>query len=165
MELARTSRSCVQAVGVIEEPDGSKHKVSFTSVDPAEQIIVLVDPGQLTVEIDHKTVPRPRRGKHAIRVRIVRGTGLSAPVKIELVSPPHIHGITAEPVTIPADQTSRHADGEVCVQTTSARSTCRRSSRHVNPRRQPVLCWECESRRKTPKIVGFVGFVLVGEIP
>ena len=118
MELGRTSRSCVQAVGIIEEPDGSRHKVSFTSVDPAEQIILLIDPGQLTVEIDQASAIARPGAYLPLRVRVARGTGVSGPVRVELVSPPHIQGITAEPVTIPAAETSailtiKYAEGEI----------------------------------------------------
>jgi hypothetical protein len=118
MELARTSRSCVQAVGVVEEPDGSKHKVSFTSVDPAEQIILLVDPGQLTVDVNHSSAVAKPGGYLPLEVRVTRGTGVSGPVRVELVSPPHVRGITADPVTIAAGATTatltvQYAAGEI----------------------------------------------------
>ncbi len=55
MEIGRTSRTVVMAVGEVVDPDGSKHKVSFTSLNQNEQIVALVDPGQLSIELDRQT--------------------------------------------------------------------------------------------------------------
>ena len=37
-------------------------------------------------------------------VRVSRGKGLKGPVTVELVVAPHIQGLTADPVQVPADQ-------------------------------------------------------------
>ena len=45
MEIGRTSRTQLAVVGVVTEPDGTKHKVAYSSGEQTDQIIVLVDPG------------------------------------------------------------------------------------------------------------------------
>ena len=40
----------------------------------------------------------------AIPIRIKRGLNLAGAVKLELIAPPHIHGVAAEPVVIPVGQ-------------------------------------------------------------
>ncbi len=106
METGRTARTCVMAVGVVKDADGSEHTVSFTSVQPNEQVIVVVEPGRLDVEVDRpsltvepgKTVPVP--------VRVGRGKGLQGPVKVELIPAAHLRGIHAAPVVVAADKSS-----------------------------------------------------------
>lgn len=104
MELGRTSRTVVTAVGVVEDADGVKHNVSYNSDAQADQIIVLVDPGQLDVDASsHSLIARP--GETAtVHLRVSRGVDLHGAVRVDLVAPAHIHGVHAEPVVIAADQ-------------------------------------------------------------
>jgi hypothetical protein len=106
METGRTSRSCVMGIGVIKDSDGSEHTVSFTSIEPNDQIVVVIEPGRLGVEVE-KTSLTARPGKPVqVPVQITRGKSLKGPAKIELVVARHVHGITADPVTIPAGKSS-----------------------------------------------------------
>lgn len=103
MEIGRTSRSVVMAVGEVADPDGSRHKVSFTSLNQNEQIVALVDPGQLSVELDRSSLAAAAGQSVALPLRVGRGQGVNVPVRVELVVPGHIRGVTAEPCTLPAD--------------------------------------------------------------
>ena len=105
MEIGRTSRSLVKIVGEVVDPDGSRHTVSFTSANQNEQIVALVDPGQLSIDVERQSV-RVLPGTAQIPFRIGRGVGLNVPVKIELVIPGHIRGVTASAVTLPPDQST-----------------------------------------------------------
>lgn len=102
MELARTSRSVVMAVGVVTDVDGSQHTVSFTSQNQNEQIVALVGPGLLNVQSERPSVECVPGGESEVRIRVARDRLLEGPTRVELVVPPHIHGIAAEPVTVPA---------------------------------------------------------------
>ncbi|MGE5192584.1 MAG: hypothetical protein ACM3U2_08790, partial [Deltaproteobacteria bacterium] len=106
MEIGRTSRSVVMAVGEIADADGSRHTVSFTSLNQNEQIVALVDPGQLSLEVDRRSLRETPGGSAAVSVTVGRGQGVNVPVRIELVLPPHIHGVAADPLTLPAAQTT-----------------------------------------------------------
>ncbi len=106
MEIGRTSRSVVMAVGEVADADGSRHKVSFTSLEQNEQIVALVDPGQLSLEINHRSLRETPGESAVLSVQVGRGQGVKVPVRVELVVPAHIHGVSAEPVTLPADQAS-----------------------------------------------------------
>ncbi len=104
MVIGRTSRTCLVAIGVVQEPDGTKHKVSHSSQAQDDQIIVLVDPVRMSVKAASKSF-RVQPGQRVIvPVQIGRGTKLNGPAKVELVLPKHIQGLSAKPITIAADQ-------------------------------------------------------------
>ncbi|HVA44807.1 MAG TPA: PPC domain-containing protein [Pirellulales bacterium] len=103
MELARTSRSVVMAVGVVADTDGSQHTVSFTSQNQNEQIVALVGPGELSVHAERTSLECVPGGECEVRLRLARDRSLTGPTRVELVLPPHIHGIVAEPATVPSD--------------------------------------------------------------
>ena len=103
MELARTSRTVVMAVGVVTDHDGSRHTVSFSSQNQNEQIVALVGPGLLSVQVDRPSVECVPGGDREVIVRLARDRSLAGPTNVELVVPAHIHGIAAEPVSAPED--------------------------------------------------------------
>jgi hypothetical protein len=106
MEIGRTSRTVVMAVGEVADANGSRHKVSFTSTNQSEQIVALVDPGQLSIELDRQTAVAAAGKSSALAIQIGRGQGVSVPVKVELIVADHIHGVSADPITLAADQTA-----------------------------------------------------------
>ncbi|HVX16341.1 MAG TPA: hypothetical protein VHC22_34465 [Pirellulales bacterium] len=103
MELGRTSRSVVMAVGVVVDSDGSQHTVSFTSQNQNEQIVALVGPGEMSVQASRTSLACLPNTQAELRVRIARGVAQRQPAKLELVLPPHVRGISAEPVIVPGD--------------------------------------------------------------
>ena len=104
MEIGRTSRTCLMGVGEIADTDGSVHKVSFTSGEQFDQIIVLVDPGQLDVRLNRTSVKARPGGDAELLVTVGRGQGVSGAVKIELVAPEHIDCVQGLPLQIESDQ-------------------------------------------------------------
>jgi len=103
MEIGRTSRTVVMAVGEVADTSGAKHKVSFTSLQQNEQIVALVDPGQLSVDLGKKSVAVTAGQAVNVPVRVGRGTGIVGPAKVEVVIPRHMRGVSVAPVTIAAD--------------------------------------------------------------
>lgn len=104
METGRTARAVVTATGVIKDVDGSEHEVSFSSVQPDDQVIVVVEPGRLSVEAERQSITVASGKTVLLPVRVTRGKSLVGPVKLELIVASHIRGIHAESVTVPADQ-------------------------------------------------------------
>jgi hypothetical protein len=102
METGRTCRVCVMGVGVIKDKDGTEHKVSFSSVGQNEQLVAVVGPGKLALELDRASVSLPPGKDVEVGVRIKRATGIDGPVRVELILPGHIKGVTSAAVTIPA---------------------------------------------------------------
>jgi hypothetical protein len=102
MEIGRTCRACVMAVGVIKEPNG-EHTVSFSSVGQNEQIVAVVETGQLGLELEKASLSAKRGQAATVAVKVARGQGLRGPVKLELLIPEHIRGVTAEPVVLAAE--------------------------------------------------------------
>jgi hypothetical protein len=106
LELARTSRTVVTAVGEVTDEQGKPHKVCFTSVKPSEQISLIIGPGPLSVEADVTAVVADAEQPNEVTVTIDRGDGMTGPVRVELLVPPHIRGIAAEPVVVAPGETA-----------------------------------------------------------
>lgn len=104
MEIGRTSRTCVMAVADLPDRTGRVHRVSYTSEAQNDQIIVLVDPGQLDVQLARRSVTAKRGTQNSVRVRVGRGQGIAGPVRVELVIPEHVRGVSAKALQIPADE-------------------------------------------------------------
>jgi hypothetical protein len=103
MEIGRTCRVVMMAVGEIVEADGSRHAVSFCSQNQNEQIVALVDPGPLGLQAEATSVRAVPGGEARVAIRAQRARHVSGPARIELIVPAHIAGVCADPVEIPAD--------------------------------------------------------------
>jgi hypothetical protein len=103
MEVGRTSRTCVMAVADLPDSKGATHRVSHTSEAQNDQIIVLVDPGQLDVQTDKKSITAKRGTKTPLKVSVGRGQGIEGAVRVQLVVPEHIRGVSAKAFEIPSD--------------------------------------------------------------
>jgi hypothetical protein len=104
LEIGRTSRSQVMAIGEVADADGSRHRVSFTSGNQNEQIVLLADPGPLSVASVTPSIMAREEGAVEVPLRVGRSPKLELPVRLELVPPPHVKGVAAEAVEVPADQ-------------------------------------------------------------
>jgi hypothetical protein len=104
MEIGRTCRVCVMGVGVLTDPDGSKHEVSFNSVNQNEQLVAVIETGYLDLTSELNSI-RVEPGKSTgLPLKITRGKGMDGPIRVELALPAHVRGVVAPAVTIPADQ-------------------------------------------------------------
>lgn len=106
METGRTCRVCVMGVGVVKDADGAQHTVSFSSVNPNEQIVAVIGPGRLSVAATPASLAVNPGQTAKVTVQVSRVRGLEGPVKLELAIPEHLRGIVADPVTLAADQSS-----------------------------------------------------------
>jgi hypothetical protein len=104
METGRTSRACVMGVGVIKDADGREREVSFSSTGQNEQLVAVVEPCPLGVEPGRSSLAAEPGGSVALPVRVARGKDLSGPVRVELIVPPHMRGVAADAVVIPANK-------------------------------------------------------------
>ena len=105
MELGRTSRACVMGVGVVKE-GGVEHYVSYGSVAQNDQIIAVVEAGRLGVSVDRPAILLARGQSVAVPVKVSRDKGLNGSVKVELISSEHMHGVSAEPLVVAAEQSA-----------------------------------------------------------
>lgn len=104
MEIGRTSRTNLMAVGEIADAEGNRHKVSFSSVDQNLQVVVLVDPGPLGLQTETASLAMVTDHTVDLPVRLLRDKTVTGPVTVELLPPRHVAGIAAEKIVIPADQ-------------------------------------------------------------
>jgi hypothetical protein len=106
METGRTSRTCVMAVGVIKDKDGTEHEVSFSSVNQNEQLIAVVEPGKLGLNLDRTSLAVAPGKTLSLPFQVSRGPGLQGPVTVELIVPAHMKGVRSEKVSLGKDSKS-----------------------------------------------------------
>jgi hypothetical protein len=104
MELGRTSRVVLMATGEVDDGSGRRHKVTFTSGDQNNQMVNLVSPSPLRIALDRGTAAATAGKTTPVVVRIRRDRALRAAVRLEIVPPPHLRGVSAAPVIVPANQ-------------------------------------------------------------
>lgn len=104
MEMGRTCRVCVVAVGVVKDETGKEHAVSFSSVDQNQQMIVVVGPGRLGLDLGRGSVLA--KGEVRVPVTVSRGDGANGVVTVEALLPAHWKGVTAKPIVVPAGGTT-----------------------------------------------------------
>ncbi len=102
MEMGRTCRVCVMGAGTIKDGDRD-HRVVFSSTNPNEQLVAVVGPGHLAVELGRASVAVRPGQTVEIPIRVKRGVDWKGPVTVSLIAPRHIQGIDATSVIIPAD--------------------------------------------------------------
>ena len=101
MELGRTSRTNLMLTGEAEDAAGVAHKVSYTTRDQNEQMIALVSPSLLRIVAERSSL-LVEPGKEAIvPLQIKRDRTITSPIRLELVLPPHMRDISAEPLSVP----------------------------------------------------------------
>ena len=105
IEVGRTSRVCVMLVGEMTDFDGTKHKISYTSRERDDQLISVAAEGLVAVQpsADSYTVPPNTRFEIPVIVRR-EPDALKQPMKVELLQPAHVEGITVAPVELPPGQ-------------------------------------------------------------
>lgn len=108
MELGRTSRTCLMAVGVVTLEDGSPAKVSYSSQEQNDQIIVITAPERMQIVLSNENFLVEPGREYTVTVGLQRDMQLTQPTTIELVCPPHLPIAMAEPLTLAATETSGH---------------------------------------------------------
>lgn len=105
LEVGRTSRTCLMAVGEVIDPDGTKHKVTFSSQEQNDQIIVLTAPEEFSVLVDVPAVRAVPGESVNVPLQVGRGSHLRQPATIEVIPAKHIKGVIAQPLQVGADVT------------------------------------------------------------
>jgi hypothetical protein len=101
MEVGRTSRIGIQGVGVVFD-GGEEHEISYSAIEQNDQIITVLETGRLGVTIDRSTLVALPNTSAILNVAVSRAAGITGLIKVELVMPEHMHGVSAEPVLIPS---------------------------------------------------------------
>ncbi|MCA9069468.1 MAG: hypothetical protein KDA84_11115, partial [Planctomycetaceae bacterium] len=78
--------------------------VCYSSTAQNDQMIILTDPERLGVKLSQTAVRMAPQSQIRVPVEVQRGVGLSGEVRVDLVLPEHFQGVSAEPITIPANQ-------------------------------------------------------------
>lgn len=106
MEIGRTSRFCLMGSAFVEDQNGVRHRVSYTSHAQDDQIIVLVDPVRISLQLPASTFVAEPGKSIEIPVQVKRATDLSGDVRIHVTAPDHLQDWSSTPVVIPADNDS-----------------------------------------------------------
>ena len=91
-------------VATVKDEAGRDHRVSFSSVNQNEQLVAVVGPGQLAMELDQSSGTLIAGQPLAVGVKVKRGRGFDGPVRLELLTPDHLRMVTAEPMAIAKDR-------------------------------------------------------------
>ncbi len=100
MEIGRTSRSCLQASAFVEDENGTKHRVCYSSQAQDDQLIILVDPVRLSVESPRQSIGIQPGDTIDLPIKVNRGPGLKGAVDVRIKSARHVLGWEAAPVRI-----------------------------------------------------------------
>jgi hypothetical protein len=91
-------------VAVVKDADGSQHEVGFSSQNQNEQLVAVLEPGKLDVEVANASFAAKPGETVPVRVKVTRATGLKGDAQVEVIVPAHLKGISAAKVVIPAGQ-------------------------------------------------------------
>ena len=106
MEIGRTCRSTLVVSGVVSDPDSTLHTVSYSSNDQNNQMIALVDPGRLAIQLSRTTCSTTAGQRIELPFRLQRDRGMTNSVALDLVVPKGCRGVTAAPLEILAGESS-----------------------------------------------------------
>ncbi|MFM7830242.1 MAG: hypothetical protein ACKPJD_00515, partial [Planctomycetaceae bacterium] len=106
MEIGRTSRTCLMAVGQVTTEDGRAHNVSYTSFEQNDQIIVLVDPGRMNLRLERNTLLAVGGTAAQLGFEVQRGSDSAGPLQVELLLPRHMQGISCDAVQLTGQQST-----------------------------------------------------------
>ena len=105
VELGHTSRIQLMLVGEMTDFDGSRHLISYTTGENDEQMISVGASGLLRISTPLSSLRAVPGTQVNVPIAIQRGPSVGkGSVRIELVVPKHIAGVTAQPVEIPAGE-------------------------------------------------------------
>lgn len=106
LEIGRTSRTAILVWGVVRDHDGTEHVVSYSANEQNDQVIILPEPGLLTLDLERPALLARPNETAEVRLKLTRARSLKGtPVRLELLCASHISGVSAEPVTIPGEKT------------------------------------------------------------
>lgn len=111
MKIGRTSRTTLVASGFVTDPDGTRHRVCYSSQAQDDQIIVLVDPVRLSLDATRKSIGVRPGSTVTLPVEVKRGPGLTGPASVRVRSAAHIRGWKSQPVAVAADDS--HAELQI----------------------------------------------------
>jgi hypothetical protein len=100
MEILRTSRTNLMATGIVIDPDGTRHSVTYSTDSQNEQMVSIVSPERMTLVLEPASILAEQGRSAVVHVRAVRDRQLTGRIRVELVCPRHIQGVAAEPATI-----------------------------------------------------------------
>ena len=106
LEMARIGRVVIAGVGEVDDEEGRKHTVSFSSPSSNDQIILLTAPCPMGLKVRPESIVANAETGGSVRAEVLRGELPRNPVKVELVVPRHIKGVSASSITIAANESS-----------------------------------------------------------
>ncbi len=105
VELGHTSRIQLMLTGEMTDFDGSRHFISYTSGENDEQMISVGASGPLRISTPLASLRAVPGSRVIVPVAIQRAPSLGkGPVRLEVIVPRHMVGVTARAVEIPAGE-------------------------------------------------------------
>ena len=104
-KVGLTGRTVVMLFGEVEDFDGSKHMVAFSSPAANDQVMIQPSAGPLAIETQRESVLMNPRQPVRVPILVRRDPELRLPVTLSVTTANHVHGIKAQPVVLAADAT------------------------------------------------------------
>ena len=105
LEIGRTSRTAIMVWGIVRDHDGTEHVVSYSANEQNDQVIILPEPGLLTLDLERPALLARPNETAEVRLKLTRARALEgAPVRLELLCASHISGVTAEAITVSGEK-------------------------------------------------------------
>jgi len=87
----------------VKDPvDGREHMVSFSSTEQNQQMIAVVGPGRLNLDLEKTSIRAEAGGETRLALKVSRSKDLTGEVKVEVMLPEHWKGLSVAPLVIPA---------------------------------------------------------------
>ncbi len=100
METARTCRVCVMGTATIKDSDGSEHVVTYSSREQNDQMIAVVEPGKLGLELESPSAAVIPGTSVTVGFAVTRAKGITGPARVEVIVPAMVKGVAVEPVEV-----------------------------------------------------------------
>ncbi len=100
METARTCRVCVMGTATVKDADGTEHVVTYSSREQNDQMIAVVEPGKLGIELDSSTAAASPNGTARVGFHVTRAKHVTGPARVEVLVPDLVKGVTADRVEV-----------------------------------------------------------------
>lgn len=103
MQPGRTARMVVCGSAMITDHDGTQHRVSHSSGAQNDQIICFISPSLSSITSAIESVQFQPGDKQRLPFSVNRGV-LQGDVTVEIILPNHLKGVSATPISVPAEQ-------------------------------------------------------------
>ena len=96
MDTGRTCRVCVMGTAMLKDALGNEHTITYSSREQNDQIIAVVEPERLNLQLDRQTIRVEPGSETEVPIQLGRAASLQESAVIDVEMPGHFKGVQAE---------------------------------------------------------------------